>query len=212
MMDQPANDGYTKNTRAFQRSIDGAVQKALFWAIPEWVRPNHLTILRFVLTPVVLVTLHYHLRWLALALFIAAVTTDFVDGAMARRRGQITKAGIIIDPIADKILVASVLGYVGFHYLVVKIILALIVAEIILVAIGAGVSLRTRRPPAAANVFGKSKMVLQSIALIIFLVAGFLSLKGLQDFSSYLLWVAVAFAVLSGVKQLRDAFFKHPAA
>jgi len=93
-----------------------------------------------------------------------------------------------------------------------KIILALIVAEIILVAIGAGVSLRTRRPPAAANVFGKSKMVLQSIALIIFLVAGFLSLKGLQDFSSYLLWVAVAFAVLSGVKQLRDAFFKHPAA
>ncbi len=209
-MDEPIEKVFPKDTSSFQRSADRLVARAVLWAIPEWIRPNYVTIVRFVLTPVVILTLHYHFRWLALALFIVAVVTDFVDGTMARTRDQITKVGIVIDPIADKLLVASVLGYVGFQYLVVKIILAFIVAEMILVAIGAGVALRTRGKPAAANVFGKSKMVLQSIALILFLIAGILSLDGLLHFSVYLLWAAMAFALLSGVKQIRDVFFKRP--
>lgn len=210
-MDQPADSVYTKDSPAFQRSVDRVVKKAFLWAIPEWIRPNHVTVLRFVLTPVVLVTLHYDLRWLAFGLFVVAAATDFIDGAMARTRAQITKTGIIIDPIADKVLIASVLAYVGFQYLVVKIILAFAVAEIFLVGVGAAMSLRTSRQPAAANIFGKSKMVLQSVALIAFLVARILSLDGLLHVSIYLLWAAVAFAVLSGVKQIRDVYFKAQA-
>ena len=210
-MDQPVDSVYTKDSPAFQRSVDRVGKKTFLWAIPEWIRPNHVTVLRFVLTPVVLVTLHYDLRWLAFGLFVVAAATDFIDGAMARTRAQITKTGIIIDPIADKVLIASVLAYVGFQYLVVKIILAFAVAEIFLVGVGAAMSLRTSRQPAAANIFGKSKMVLQSVALIAFLVARILSLDGLLHVSIYLLWAAVAFAVLSGVKQIRDVYFKAQA-
>ena len=208
-MDKPVDKVYPKENPRFQHQVDRLVARAVLWAIPVWIRPNYVTVLRFVLTPVVILMLYYHFRWLGLALFMAAVVTDFVDGTMARTRDQITKVGIIIDPVADKLLVASVLGYVGFKYLVVKIILAVIVAEMILVAIGATVALRTRGQPAAANVFGKSKMVIQSIALILFLIAGILSLNGLLNFSVYLLWAAMAFAVLSGIKQIRDVYFKR---
>ena len=161
----------------------------------------------------VILTLYYHFRWLGLALFMAAVVAKLVDGTMARTRDQITKVGIIIDPVADKLLVASVLGYVGFKYLVVKIILAVIVAEMILVAIGATVACGHRGQPAAANVFGKSKMVIQSIALIPFFLIARGSCRSMVfcTFRSTCFGPPMAFAVLSGIKQIRDVYFKRSA-
>jgi CDP-diacylglycerol--glycerol-3-phosphate 3-phosphatidyltransferase len=74
--------------------------------------PNLLTYGRLVAVPVVAGLILWGgdaARWTALALFIAAAITDFFDGYLARRWGQQSALGRMLDPIADKVLVAAVL-------------------------------------------------------------------------------------------------------
>ena len=79
--------------------------------------PNILTYGRIAAVPVVVGLLFWHsffagplwLRWVALAVFIAAGVTDFLDGYFARIWGQQSSLGRMLDPIADKLLVASCL-------------------------------------------------------------------------------------------------------
>ena len=199
--------GEKKVTPAVQRFTDNLVEKGFLWAFPGWVRPNHLTVVRFILIPVVLLLLYLDLRWWSLGVFIVAICTDFIDGAMARTRAQITPIGTFIDPVADKLLVGAVLAWVGHEHWVVRIMLAFIALELILTAVGASILLRTRqaRP---ANAFGKTKMVVQSIALLFFLLSGILDLDTWVTISVYLLWVAFAMAILSGSRQIYDLLRK----
>ena len=70
--------------------------------------PTVLTLSRIILIPVFVITAYQHPFWGA-AVFGIAALTDFLDGYLARRSGQITKFGIILDPLADKFLVISAL-------------------------------------------------------------------------------------------------------
>lgn len=192
-----------------QRTMDKIVMKAFLWAFPSWVRPNHLTVLRLLLIPVILVLLHFEHRGWALGVFVAAMCTDFIDGTMARQRRQISTFGVYVDPIADKLLVGAVLAWVGYHYLVVQIFLAFIVLELIFTAVGASVLLKTGGS-SPSNLFGKAKMTVQSVAVLLFLIAGILALDTLLHVSLYLLWLALALAVISGGKQIFDVVRKRP--
>lgn len=69
--------------------------------------PNKLTVLRMILVPVFMAVLLLWNRWVALAIFILASLTDFVDGKLARSRGLVTDFGKFMDPLADKLLVIS---------------------------------------------------------------------------------------------------------
>ena len=74
--------------------------------------PNKLTILRIFLIPIFVVLLLINIPYgdfLAAAIFIIAALTDSLDGYLARRWKQITKLGIILDPIADKLLITAAL-------------------------------------------------------------------------------------------------------
>lgn len=79
--------------------------------------PNLLTYARIAAVPVVVALLFGQsimdgglwLRWVALAVFVAAGVTDFLDGYVARARGQQSSLGRMLDPIADKLLVSSCL-------------------------------------------------------------------------------------------------------
>ncbi len=190
------------------RLTDRMVDKVLLWMFPYSVRPNHMTIARFILTPVVLVLLYYHFRAWAFGVFAIAVSTDFIDGAMARTRNQITAVGMVIDPVADKLLIGSVLAWVGYQYLVVQIILAFIALELIVLAVGLGLAKPGDRAR-PANVFGKTKMVIQSIAITVFLVSGIFGFERPKTVSLYMLWVAIVLALLSGLKHIQDRFRKE---
>ena len=72
--------------------------------------PNALTLLRIFLVPflvVVLLTKFDGREIVALGIFLIATATDFFDGWLARRRGEITTLGTLLDPIADKLLISA---------------------------------------------------------------------------------------------------------
>ncbi|MGN6125235.1 MAG: CDP-diacylglycerol--glycerol-3-phosphate 3-phosphatidyltransferase, partial [Humibacter sp.] len=77
--------------------------------------PNIITVVRIILAPVFFWLLLADggddgvMRWIATAIFIIAIATDGVDGAIARRRGLVTDLGKILDPIADKLLTSGAL-------------------------------------------------------------------------------------------------------
>ena len=187
-----------------QRLTDRAVVKTCLWAFPPWIKPNHLTVIRLLFVPLILVLLYFQHRGWALAMFIVATLTDAIDGAMARTRCQTSVFGTYADPIADKLLVAAVLAWVGWQYVVVDIFLAFIVLELVVTALGVPMLVRAKTTQ-SSNLFGKAKMFAQSLALFLFLLAGILKLDALTKVSLYLLWFALALAVISGAKQVYDA-------
>jgi CDP-diacylglycerol--glycerol-3-phosphate 3-phosphatidyltransferase len=70
--------------------------------------PNAVTLSRIFLVPVlVTLLLTKYSAPVAASVFLAASTTDFLDGYLARRRNQVTTLGILLDPLADKLLVSS---------------------------------------------------------------------------------------------------------
>ena len=79
----------------------------------NWNLPNVLTYGRLAAVPVVVALLFWPLepwaRWSALAIYAAAAITDFFDGYLARAWSQQSSLGRMLDPIADKLLVAGVL-------------------------------------------------------------------------------------------------------
>ena len=84
--------------------------------VSNWNLPNILTVVRIIAVPFFVVVLlaggtfgaeDVAQRWLAFALFIAAMITDWADGYLARSRNLITSFGKIADPIADKLLTGA---------------------------------------------------------------------------------------------------------
>jgi CDP-diacylglycerol---glycerol-3-phosphate 3-phosphatidyltransferase len=78
--------------------------------------PNYITLTRIASVPVLIWILsssrfaggfHGEREWLASAVFIAASITDGLDGYLARKRGQITTIGMLLDPLADKLLICA---------------------------------------------------------------------------------------------------------
>ncbi len=77
---------------------------------------NKITICRILAVPFFIATVLYyspqrdHLRYAALGIFLFAVISDVIDGYIARTRHQKTRAGAILDPLADKLLLISATG------------------------------------------------------------------------------------------------------
>jgi CDP-diacylglycerol--glycerol-3-phosphate 3-phosphatidyltransferase len=77
--------------------------------------PNSITLIRIASIPLLIWIIsssrfssqNGEKELLASAVFIAAATTDGIDGYLARKRGQITTTGILLDPLADKLLIAA---------------------------------------------------------------------------------------------------------
>lgn len=193
------------NTKKIQNFSDRVIERLFFRFIPEKIKPNHFTYVRIILVPVIFFLMRNKMGTAAFFVFIFAACTDFIDGALARKRNQITELGKVIDPLADKMLIAVALIFIGYQYLVVRVFLIFIALEIIAV-LGSIALSRYIGKPIGASAFGKIKMIIQSIAIIFFFLGFILKIEYFISVSIYLLFVALFFAALSafdtGIKKI----------
>ena len=163
--------------------------------IPEAVQPNHLTALRFLLTPVVIWFLFTQNYTIGVPLFVITAFTDAVDGSLARVRNQITPWGIFFDPVADKLLIGSVALLLGLKYYYPLLILAAIVLDILPSLRWA--STRYIGTVMMANVWGKTKMFLQFSSFSCLLLGLALGLPQLIDIGEIILSISLVFALVA---------------
>lgn len=157
---------------------------------------NKLTILRVILIPVFVVFLLYDFvpfhSLVAAGIFVLASATDWLDGHIARKYNQITNFGKIVDPLADKLLVAAALiglvelGTVSSWVAIIILSREFIITGIRIAAASEGVVI-------AASWWGKIKTTLQFVAIVAALVFG----PGL--WIDIAMWTAAVATLVSGV-------------
>ncbi|MCC6563977.1 CDP-alcohol phosphatidyltransferase family protein [Candidatus Uhrbacteria bacterium] len=163
--------------------------------VPSFVRPNHWTVLRIVLIPVVL-WLFWIQNWpWALGVFIFAALTDAIDGAQARLRKQITLWGTMADPVADKLLIGSAVAL--FVAREVSLMFAVVIVLIELLIVAGAMYRRSQGRYSSANGYGKIKMFFQILGVCLLLLAKVAGLPLAVPFAVGTLSLAIAFAVIS---------------
>src|SRR6266436_4427591 len=134
--------------------------------------PNKLTISRFILTVAFLVVMFSGIRFhetIALALFVAGGITDFLDGQIARRNKLITNFGILMDPLADKIMVCSAfIAFVGLDWIPAWMVVIIVARELAIT--GLRLLAASKNVVLAAEGYGKHKTISQIVAIISILV------------------------------------------
>jgi len=134
--------------------------------------PNKLTVGRFFLTVAFLAVMFTEMPYyqtIALVLFVAGGVSDFLDGFLARRHKVITNFGILMDPLADKIMVCSAfIAFVGLRW--VPAWMAIIVVARELAITGLRLLAASKHVVLAAEGYGKHKTISQIVAIISLLV------------------------------------------
>ncbi len=171
--------------------------------------PNLLTLSRIFAVPL-LVILMWKANWLGFAmafvLFCIAGFTDYLDGYLARAQGTVSKLGIFLDPIADKIMVAAVIVMLierdiisGWHVIAAIIILLREIAVSGLREFLAGVKVSV-----PVSQLAKWKTAFQMIALGALILAGVhIDWLPAQEVGIACLWLAAALTVMTGYDYLR---------
>jgi CDP-diacylglycerol--glycerol-3-phosphate 3-phosphatidyltransferase len=199
--------------------------------------PNKLTVSRFVLTAAFLGVMFSEVRGhetIALVLFSLGGITDFLDGRIARSRKLITNFGILMDPLADKIMTCSAfIAFVGISYQsppppvkVAAWMVVVIVARELAIT-GLRLIAASKNLVLAAEGFGKHKTISQIVAIIAVLTVRAYPQWGAAgeavfgwevfgkpwspQFAQLSIWVAVALTIFSGSVYLwknRDVYLR----
>jgi CDP-diacylglycerol---glycerol-3-phosphate 3-phosphatidyltransferase len=170
--------------------------------------PNSLTIMRIFFVPLLVVDLltkkpnwnfwglPVHFEIWGVLILLAAAATDAADGYFARKRGQITTLGILLDPIADKLLIsAAFISLVAMGLVPAWMVVIIIGREFIVMGLRNIASVEGLVIPASP--LGKTKMVLQVVAGCIVILAA--THKALDFVALGMLWLVVISAVASAV-------------
>ena len=178
--------------------------------------PISLTLLRIFFVPLVVVLLLTkggNMDLWAVGVFLLAAVTDLLDGYLARKRGQITTLGILLDPVADKLLISA--AFISLTEL------QWVPAWMVVIIVGREFAVSGLRLIASAERFvleaselGKTKMVFQVVAITVIILQG-RRFPALHPIGQVLLWLVVLFAVASAVQYFwnfwkrLDARVKH---
>ena len=144
-------------------------------------------------------------EWLALAIFLAAAATDLLDGFLARRWGQITTIGTLLDPIADKLLIsAALISLVQVHAAQAWMVVLIIGREFAVtglrsIAAAEGYTIK-------ASELGKTKMIAQVVAISVLLLS--IPYPDLAPLGAWLMWGVVVFTVASALDYFRKFWRK----
>ena len=179
--------------------------------LPLWTLPNRLSLLRILFIPIIIVCMEKGYFTAAFALFIIAGITDGLDGYVARKMSMTTKLGLYLDPIADKLLVSSVLITLTYNKLVPLWVTIILVCREFLIN-----GLRSFYAMEGIAIYpsfsGKLKTMLQitGIALILF-DTGSSMLRGtlLDKIGLYIIYAALFFSIFSAWNYLTAIFKPH---
>jgi CDP-diacylglycerol--glycerol-3-phosphate 3-phosphatidyltransferase len=179
--------------------------------------PNKLTVARFFLTAAFLAVMFSEMplhETIALVLFVAAGISDFLDGFLARRHKIITNFGILMDPLADKIMVCSAfIAFVGLNWMPAWMVVIIVGRELAIT--GLRLLAASKQVVLAAEGYGKHKTISQIVAIISMLVLASYGQWGaagraifgwrmagdvpwIQWFAAAATWIAVILTLLSG--------------
>ena len=174
--------------------------------------PNSITLLRILLVPVFITLLFVSPekntieRWFVVAIFVIAISTDGIDGAIARKRNLVTNLGKLLDPIADKALIGgalislSILGELSWF-----ITGAILIREF---AITMYRLVLAKRRVLAASPGGKFKTVMQAIAIGFLLSPLDYYLPWLIPVEMVLIYFALIVTIVTALQYI-DAELKH---
>ncbi len=180
--------------------------------------PNALTLLRIFFVPLLVAALvqqDMSIRVhgdvvitnaiVALIIFLVAAGTDLLDGYLARRWGQITTVGTLLDPIADKLLISAAL--------ISLVQIKMVPAWMVVLIIGREFAVSGLRSIAAAEGYtirasdlGKTKMIFQVIAISMVLLT--VRFPNLMWFAMLWMWGVVVFGIVSAVEYFRKFWRK----
>lgn len=176
-----------------------------FAALTNIKLPLFLTLIRIVLTlPIIIFALGKSpwMIWAAIVLFILASITDYYDGYFARKNNQVTNLGKFLDPVADKILVSSLLILFVFQNKVdIWMVILFITRDTLIGGIRAAAS--ADGVIISAQTTGKWKAALQMISIPLILLDLNFSFIGLENLTAekigyFLLWFSVGLSLFSG--------------
>jgi len=175
---------------------DHLMKRVVLKYLPDSVTPNKVTSFRVLATPIVFLLILYGYYGLGAFAFLFVAFTDAVDGSLARTKNQITKFGILFDPLADKLLIGAMVLLLVFRYFDFWLGVAILGIEIIFIvsALFSGYRIKKIR---MANGWGKIKMFLQVLAVFITLMALLLDFPELLSVAALIFGVAIGAAVLS---------------
>ncbi len=142
--------------------------------MPPWLTAMHLTWLRFFLVAPLIWFLIHNWNVASFVIFLLAAVLDYLDGPLARYRHQVSNAGKLLDPLADKLIAMPVVIIIGSQFIPWWLILLIVSLEILLVLMSSLLKLIFHRlglsRPLGANIFGKIKFTIQVVACLLMLV------------------------------------------
>jgi len=162
--------------------------------------PNHLSILRLMLIPLVVICLYFPGRtgsFLAALLFGLAAVTDLLDGFYARRYGVVTTLGKFLDPLADKLLVsATMIMLVTLNRIPAWVVMVIIARELAVTGLRSIAAVEGQVIEASA--LGKYKFIFQSVTLICLCLHYEYLQINFHVVGMVFLWVALVLTLCSG--------------
>jgi CDP-diacylglycerol--glycerol-3-phosphate 3-phosphatidyltransferase len=207
MSDNTDNTNNTNNTQSEEIVIEDFTEKKKH----RMNLPNRLTMLRILFVPFFAVFLTFKFGdipmeinyIIALALFVAASITDFLDGYIAREYGAVTTFGKFADPLADKILVAA--AFVCFAWMgVVNPLPGIIILAREFCVSGLRLAVADKGVVVPAGIWGKLKTAFTMIAIIFILVSLIMGITPILGYvNTALVWISVLLTVISGIVYIR---------
>lgn len=190
------------NNGRLARPLDDFWRVTLFKILPDWITPDGLSLLRLALIPAVLLAFALGHFLLALILFAFAALLDSIDGALSRYRNNHTSWGLIIDPLADKLLIMMTILYLALVFPNPWLLLAVFGLELIQLLVAAVILGTDNRQTMKAGIFGKAKMFLISITVVLIFLWLLLPWTWLLLLTIICLWLTLILQVATCIQYL----------
>jgi len=166
--------------------------------------PNFITILRLVVSPILALLLCYQRFYAALGLVVFAGVTDWLDGYAARKLNVSGKAGVVLDPLADKALLVTLFLSLGYIRLIPWWLLGLVIGRDLVIVIGS-ILLRVFRNVQrfVPSVLGKISTFFQIVFVLLVLLSATFPHPIFAWLKNSALVLTTVFTALSGVGYVR---------